>query len=78
MALKKPIEPPSSFVASCQLHSAVPIEFHNHKDSVMRVAGILQDRTMHSRVALWQAKEDYLDQVHSDQMVLEMIRRGGW
>ncbi len=44
----------------------------------MRVAGILQIRTMHSRVVLWQAKEDYLNQVHSDQMVLEMIRQGGW
>jgi hypothetical protein len=74
----KPIEPASSFVASFQLHSAVPVKFHNHKDSVMRVAGILQVRTMHSRVILWQAKEDYLDRVHSDQMVLKMIRRGGW
>ncbi len=39
----------------------------------MRVAGILQVPTMHSRDILLQAKGDYLD---SDQMVLEMIRRG--
>ncbi len=44
----------------------------------MRVAGILRVPTMHSRDILLQAKWDHLDQVHSDQMVLEMIRQGGW
>jgi hypothetical protein len=42
----------------------------------MRVAGILLVPTMHSRDILLQAKGDHLDRVHSDQMVLEMIRRG--
>jgi hypothetical protein len=32
--------------------------------------------TMPSGDILHQAKEDHLDQAHSDQMVLEMIRRG--
>jgi hypothetical protein len=30
---------------------------------------------MHSRDILCKAKEDHLDRVHSDQMVLEIIRR---
>jgi hypothetical protein len=42
----------------------------------MRVARILWVPTMHSREILLQAKEDHLDHVHSDQMVLGMIRRG--
>jgi hypothetical protein len=42
----------------------------------MRVAGILRVPTMHSRDILFQAKGDHLDRVHSDQMVLEMIRLG--
>ncbi len=66
-------EPPISFVASCQPHSVLPVKFHNHKDSVMRAAGILRVPTMHSKDFLLQAKGDHLDQVHSDQVVLEMI-----
>jgi hypothetical protein len=31
---------------------------------------------MHSRDILQKAKGDLLDQVHSDQMVLKMIRQG--
>jgi hypothetical protein len=69
----KLIEPPSSFVASWQLHSALPVKFHNHKDSVMRAAVILWVPTKHSKNILLQAKGDHLDQVHSDQVVLEMI-----
>jgi hypothetical protein len=42
----------------------------------MRVARILRVLTMHSRDILLQAKGDHLDRVHSDQMVLEMIRQG--
>ncbi len=42
----------------------------------MRVAGILRVPTIRSRDILLQAKGDHLDRVHSDQMVLEMIRRG--
>jgi hypothetical protein len=42
----------------------------------MRVAGILQVPTMHSREILLQAKGNHLDRVHSDQMVLKMIRLG--
>ncbi len=42
----------------------------------MRVAVILRVPTMHSRDILLQAKGDHLDRVRSDQMVLEMIRRG--
>jgi hypothetical protein len=34
--------------------------------------------TMRSRDILLQAKGDHLDRVHSDQMVPEMIRQGGW
>jgi hypothetical protein len=33
---------------------------------------------MHSRDILLQAKGDHLDRVHSDQMVLKMIRRRSW
>jgi hypothetical protein len=42
----------------------------------MRAAGILLVPTMRSRDILHQAKEDYLDRVHSDQMVLKTIRQG--
>jgi hypothetical protein len=42
----------------------------------MRVARILRVPTMHSRDILLQAKRDHLDRVHSDKMVLEMIRQG--
>ncbi len=42
----------------------------------MRVARILRVPTMHSRDILLQAKGDHLDQVHLDQIVLEMIRQG--
>jgi hypothetical protein len=42
----------------------------------MSVAGILRVPTMHPRDILLKAKGDHLDQVHSDQMVLVMIRRG--
>ncbi len=41
----------------------------------MRAARILRVPTMHSRDILQQANEDHLDRVHSDKMVLEMIRR---
>ncbi len=71
--LLEPKEPPSSFVASYQPHSAVPVEFHNYKDSVMKAAGTLRVPTKHSRDILHKAKEDHLDRVHSDQMVLKMI-----
>jgi hypothetical protein len=56
--------------------SVILVEFYGYKDSVMRVAGLLWVPTMHSRDILLQAKRDHLDRVHSDQMVLEMIRRG--
>jgi hypothetical protein len=59
-----------------QQTSAVPVRFRDYKDSVMRVAGILWVPTMPSRDILLQAKGDHLGRVHSDQMVLEMIRRG--
>jgi hypothetical protein len=72
----EPKEPSSSFVASYPPHSAVPVEFCNSKDSVMRVAGILWVPTMCSKYILHQAKGDHLDRVHTDQMVLKMIRRG--
>jgi hypothetical protein len=42
----------------------------------MTAAGILRVPTMHSRGILLQAKGDHLDQVHSDQMFLKMIRQG--
>ncbi len=42
----------------------------------MKAAGILRVPSMCSRDILLQAKGDHLDQVHSDQMVLEMIRPG--
>jgi hypothetical protein len=72
-------EPPNNFVTSSQPRSTTPIVFHNYKDSVMRVAGILRVPTMCSRdILLQQAKKDHFYQVYSDQMVLEMIRVGGW
>jgi hypothetical protein len=43
----------------------------------MRAAGILRP-TMRSRDILHQSKGDQLDQAHSGQMVLKMIRQGGW
>ncbi len=52
------------------------VEFYDYKDSVMRVAGILQVPTMHSKDILLQAKWGSSWRVHSDQMVLEMIRWG--
>ncbi len=42
----------------------------------MRVAGILRVPTVRSRDIVLQAKGDHLGWVHSDQMVLEMIRQG--
>ncbi len=59
-----------------QQASAVPVRFHDYKDSVMSVAGILWVPTMPSREILLQAKGDHLGQVYSDQMVLQMKRRG--
>jgi hypothetical protein len=44
--------------------------------SVIRAAGTLWVPTMHSRDILQQAKGYHLYLVHSDQMVLEIIRRG--
>jgi hypothetical protein len=44
----------------------------------MRVVGILRVPTMCSKDILLQAKGDHLGQVHSDQIVLEMIRRRVW
>jgi hypothetical protein len=44
----------------------------------MRAAGILWVPTMCSGDILHQAKGDHLDRVHSDQIVLEMIKGGGW
>ncbi len=46
------------------------------KDSIMRIVGNLQVLTGRSRDMLLQAKGDPRDRVHSDQMVLAMIRRG--
>ncbi len=54
--LLEPIELSSSFVVSYQPHSAVLVKFHNHKDSVMRVAVILWVPTMHSGDIMQQAK----------------------
>ncbi len=59
-----------------QQASAVPVDFRDYKESVMRVAGILRFPTMRSRYILLQAKGDHLGHVHSDQIVLEMIKRG--
>jgi hypothetical protein len=59
-----------------QQATTVPFKFHDYKDSVMRVAWILWVPTMLSRDILLQVKVDHLGRVHSDQMVLEMIRQG--
>jgi hypothetical protein len=37
-------------------------------------SGLIGDPTMHSRDVLRNAKGDHFDRVHSDQMVLKMIR----
>jgi hypothetical protein len=42
----------------------------------MRVDGRLQVTNIRSRDTMLQAKGDQLERVHSDQMVLEMIRWG--
>jgi hypothetical protein len=65
----KPIEPPSSFVASHQLPSAVPVKFLN--DSAKRAARIL-------RGAYYALKEHSASGQggSSDQMVLKKIRWG--
>jgi hypothetical protein len=76
MAFWNPKNPPAALLFQYQPPSAVPIEFHNYKDSVMRAAGILWVSTMHSRSILHETKRDHLDRVHSDQMVLEKIRQG--
>jgi hypothetical protein len=52
--------------------------FQNHRDNVKRAARILPVPTMHSMDILQQANQNHLDQVHSDQMVLEMIRLRSW
>ncbi len=69
---------PLGFVASYQPHSVVSVVFQNHKDSVMRAGQDIMGSycMMHSKDILQQAKGDHLDRVHSDQMFLEMIRRG--
>jgi hypothetical protein len=59
-----------------QQASALPVEFHDYKESVMRVAGILWFPTMRSRDILLQAKGDHLGHIHSYQMVLKMIKQG--
>jgi hypothetical protein len=58
-----------------QQASAVLVKVHDYKDKVMRVAGIFRVPTMRSRDILLQPRGDYLGRVHSDQMVLEMIRQ---
>ncbi len=59
-----------------QQASAVPVEFWDYKDSVMRVAMILWVPTICSRDILLHAKGDHLGWINWDQMVLEMVRRG--
>ncbi len=61
MAFLEPKEPSSSCVTTYQPPSAVPVEFHTYKDSVMRPAGILLVPAMRSRDILHQAKRDHLD-----------------
>ncbi len=56
--------------------SAVPVKVRDYKDSVIKVDGILRVPTMCSKDILHQAKGDHLGRVHSDQMILEMIRQG--
>jgi hypothetical protein len=59
-----------------QQASAEPVKFYDYKNRVMRVAGMLWVPTMPSRDILLQATGDHLGRVHSDQMVLKMIRWG--
>jgi hypothetical protein len=73
--LLEPKEPSSSFLASHQPCSALPVVFQDHKDSVMTAAGILQVPITYSRDILQQTKGGHLERVYSDQMVLEMIRQ---
>jgi hypothetical protein len=73
--LEKPLNPPAALLLHTNHPSAVPVKFH-YNDSAMRVARGLRVPTMHSRDILLQAKEDHLDQDHSDHMVLEMIWLG--
>ncbi len=65
---------PAPYVVSRLTSKAIPVEFNNCNDSIMRVAGELQVPSKHSRDILLEAKGIIL--VKSTQMVLEMIRRG--
>jgi hypothetical protein len=71
--LEKPYNPPAALLLHSNLPNAASVEFHNYNNSVMRVARSLQVPTRHSKDILLQVKGDHLV---SDQMVLEMIRRG--
>ncbi len=68
--------PPAALLLHTNRPSAVPVKFKNYNDSVTRVAGRLRVLTMSLRDILLQDKEDHLDQVHAEQMVLKMIRVG--
>ncbi len=46
-------------------------------EKIMKVAGINRGPTVSPRGILYQAKGDHLDQVHSDQKVLDVIGGGG-
>ncbi len=69
----EPLNPAADLFLHTNHPSAVLVKFHNYNE---RLARIWQVPTMRSRDILLQAKGDQLDQVRSDQVVLEMIRRG--
>jgi hypothetical protein len=54
--LGKPKNPPAALLLRTYHSSAVPVEFHNCNDSVIRVAGRLRVPTMRSKDILHQAK----------------------
>jgi hypothetical protein len=72
----KTIEPLAALLLHTNCPSAVPVKFHNYNDNVTRVAGRFRVPTIRSKDILLQAKGDHLCRIHSDQMVLQMIRLG--
>jgi hypothetical protein len=75
VAFWRMIELHSTLCGLCLTSRAIPVKFHNCNDSVTRVVG--NDRFLLSAQATSCRKpRDYLGWVHSDQMVLKMIRQG--
>jgi hypothetical protein len=74
--LEKPWNPPAVLLLHTNCPSAVPVKSHNYNDSVTSVAGRLRLLLFAQGKFCLKPRGDHLGWAHSDQMVLEMIRRG--